>query len=176
MIFDMSRQVTLFIYSILSGILIGVLFDIYRIIRGVEEPGKIVTAIEDLLFWILTAIIIFVFMMYTNYAYLSFNIFVYIAMGIFLHFKLFSKTFIKILNSVLKYVFSLLRMIFYHIFYPFRIIFQKITKKEKKKVQNNDISTWRKYKYKLKYSYRLIIVDKHVFLLLWGGSDELWKN
>lgn len=129
MIFEMNRQVTLFLYSIFSGVLIGILFDIYRIIRGTEEPGTIVTAIEDFLFWVLTAGIVFVFMMYTNYAYLSFNIFVYIAMGLFLHFKVFSKYFIKILNRSLKMLISLFHISFYHIFYPLRIIFQKITKK-----------------------------------------------
>ena len=129
MIFNMDKQITIFIFSILSGFLIGVFFDLYRIIRGNEIPGKIVTAIEDLLFWILTAILVFIFMMYTNYAYLSFNIFAYIAIGIFVYFKLISKLVINILKNVFRIVQLGVRVLIYHVFYPIRVIFQKITKK-----------------------------------------------
>ena len=134
MIFNMEKQITIFIFSILSGFLIGVLFDLYRIIRWNEIPGKIVTAIEDLLFWILTAILVFIFMMYTNYAYLSFNIFAYIAIGIFVYFKLISKLVINVLKNVFRIVQLGVRVLIYHVFYPIRVIFQKITKKYDKNI------------------------------------------
>lgn len=133
MIFDMDRQIAIFIFSLASGILIGILFDLYRIIRGNENPGNIVTAIEDLLFWILTAMIVFIFMMYTNYAYLSFNIFVYMIVGMIIHLKLLSGFFISIMGKVYDIFNICVRVSFYYIFYPFRIIFQKITKKSSEK-------------------------------------------
>jgi len=89
MIFTMPEQVNLFIYSLLCGALIGVLFDVYRTFRGFESLNKLVTAIEDLLFWILTGLIIFIFMMYTSYAFMSFNVFVYIALGLFIYLRLY---------------------------------------------------------------------------------------
>lgn len=133
MIFDMDRQIAIFIFSLASGIIIGILFDLYRIIRGNENPGNIVTAIEDLLFWILTAMIVFIFMMYTNYAYLSFNIFVYMIVGLIIHLKLLSGFFISIMGKIYDIFTICARVSFYYIFYPFRIIFQKITKKSSKK-------------------------------------------
>jgi len=129
MIFDMGRQIALFIFSLLSGMLVGIFFDVYRVIRGFEEPGTIITAIQDMLFWILTGIIVFIFMMYTNYAYMSFNVFVYNLIGLFIYFKLFSNIVILAYGSILNAILTFFRVIFYYIFYPIRIIFSKITKK-----------------------------------------------
>lgn len=126
MIFSMSQQVNLFVFSLLSGMLIGVLFDTYRTVRGFESLNKLVTAVEDILFWILTGIIIFIFMMYTSYAYMSFNVFVYIALGLFIYLKSISKAFVKTLHSVLVSVFKTTRIIFYIITYPLRVCFYKL--------------------------------------------------
>ncbi|HAK44240.1 MAG TPA: spore cortex biosynthesis protein YabQ [Clostridium sp.] len=129
MIFDMGRQITLFIFSLLSGMLVGIFFDVYRVIRGFEQPGIIITAIQDLLFWILTGIIVFIFMMYTNYAYMSFNVFVYNGIGLFIYFKLFSHIFLLGYGKVLNAILAIFRVTFYYLFYPIRIIFYKIIKK-----------------------------------------------
>jgi spore cortex biosynthesis protein YabQ len=130
MIFSMSQQVNLFVFSLLSGILIGVLFDIYRIIRGFESLNKLITAIEDILFWVLTGIIIFMFMMYTSYAYMSFNVFVYIGIGLLLYLKIISRTFVNTLHSLLVVIFKGIRIMFYIITYPIRIGFYKIITKK----------------------------------------------
>jgi spore cortex biosynthesis protein YabQ len=129
MIFDMSRQITLFIFSLLSGMLVGIFFDVYRVLRGFEEPGTMITAIQDMLFWILTGIIVFIFMMYTNYAYMSFNVFVYNGIGLIIYLKLFSHVFILGYGKILNAILAIFRVIFYYLFYPIRIIFHKIIKK-----------------------------------------------
>lgn len=129
MIFDMGRQITLFIFSLFSGMLVGIFFDVYRVIRGFEEPGTVITAIQDLLFWILTGIIVFIFMMYTNYAYMSFNVFVYNGVGLFVYFKLFSHIFLLGYGKILNAILTIFRVMFYYLFYPIRIIFHKIIKK-----------------------------------------------
>lgn len=129
MIFDMNRQVTLFIFSLLSGVAVGVLFDFYRVIRGLKESGKVITAIEDILFWILTGVLIFLFMMYTNYAYMSFNVFMYNGIGLLLYFFMVSKYAIRLWDKVLNFLNSIIRVAINWIFYPLRIIFHKIRKK-----------------------------------------------
>lgn len=129
MIFNMSKQVTLFIFSLLSGMLVGVFFDAYRVIRGFEEPGRVITIVQDLLFWVLTGIMIFVFMMYTSFAYMSFNVFAYNGLGLLVYFKIFSSVFILGYNKIINFVVGLFRVVFYYLFYPIRIIFEKIRKK-----------------------------------------------
>jgi len=125
----MPEQVNLFVFSIIGGMLIGILFDIYRIIRGFESLNKFITAVEDLLFWILTGIFIFIFMMYTSYAYMSFNVFVYIAIGLLIYLKLISKGFVKTLHKLLIFLLTTFRIVFYVITYPIRVFFYKILRK-----------------------------------------------
>ena len=129
MIFDMSKQITLFVFSLLSGMFIGVLFDFYRVIRGFEVSGKVITAIQDILFWVLTGILVFIFMMITNYAYMSFNVFAFNGIGLFLYFKIFSSYIIKLWNKILSYLVIISRVVINWLFYPLRIIFHKLRKK-----------------------------------------------
>lgn len=129
MIFDMDRQITLFIFSLINGMAVGVLYDFYRVIRGFEEPGKIITAIQDMLFWILTGILIFILMMYTNYAYMSFNVFLYNGLGLVLYFKLISRRAILVCDRIIEFMITIIRIVFNWLFYPLRIIFHKLRKK-----------------------------------------------
>ena len=49
-----SNQAYLFFIFIVNGILIGLLFDFFRIARKVFRTNDIITYIQDILFWILT--------------------------------------------------------------------------------------------------------------------------
>ncbi len=73
----LTMQFNLLMYSVIAGIITGFLFDIYRSIRGLNSI-KIITVIEDILFWILTALIIFTFLLYTNYAFLTPYVYIFI--------------------------------------------------------------------------------------------------
>ncbi len=57
---EINMQVNIVIYSFIAGIITGILFDIYRIFRGMNKI-KVITIIEDLLFWSLSSLIIFTF-------------------------------------------------------------------------------------------------------------------
>lgn len=49
-----TNQAYLFLVFIINGLLIGLLFDIFRILRRAFKTSDFVTYIEDILFWILT--------------------------------------------------------------------------------------------------------------------------
>ena len=103
MIISLINQVKLIIFSLLSGIITGVFFDIYRLIRGFENPNKVLTIIQDLLFWILTSIVVFIFLMYTNEGYINFYVYVCLIIGVYLYLKLLSRVFIKVQYKLLKF-------------------------------------------------------------------------
>ena len=67
---QLNVQVDIVIYSLLAGVLTGILFDAYRLIRGYKIP-KVIVVVEDLLFWALCALVVFTFLLYTNYAFLG---------------------------------------------------------------------------------------------------------
>ena len=52
------KQTYLFLMFLLNGLIIGIFFDFFRILRKSFNTSDIVTYIEDFLFWLLTGILI----------------------------------------------------------------------------------------------------------------------
>lgn len=122
MILPINTQIFYFLYTAIAGIIIGIMFDIYRILRGFNHPNKFITAISDLLFWVLAAIVIFIFFSLTNNGELRYYTFMGIIIGLFLYFKLFSRVIIKTLRFIIYYFIKFFRIIIILIFYPIKLI------------------------------------------------------
>ena len=80
MLLNTEIQFSIIMYAILAGILTGAMFDLYRIIRG-SNVNKVIIAIEDILFWILAAMIVFAFLLYTNYAFLGAYVYIFMILS-----------------------------------------------------------------------------------------------
>ncbi|WP_242944047.1 spore cortex biosynthesis protein YabQ [Clostridium sp. N3C] len=119
-------QAKLVLYSILAGILTGFLFDFYRTFRGFENVHKVIIIIEDILFWILAGILIFVFLLYTNQAVMSVYVYIWMIFGVYLYMKLVSKSFRKIQYTLISNISKFFRILINILIYPFRWIFYKI--------------------------------------------------
>jgi spore cortex biosynthesis protein YabQ len=117
------------LYSILAGILIGVFYDFYSMVRGLRIP-KIILMIEDILFWILTAIIIFTFLLYNNYAFLGPYVYVFMILTLIVYLKLVSPKVIKLEKYFLERISMILRVIFKVLIYPVRILYYNISGKK----------------------------------------------
>ena len=126
MIVSLIGQVKLIIFSLLSGIITGVFFDIYRLIRGFENPNKVITIIQDLLFWTLTSIVIFVFLLYINEGYINFYVYMCLIIGVYLYIKLISRIFIKVQYKLLKFNGKVFRVVFNVILYPVDLLLYKL--------------------------------------------------
>jgi len=113
------------LYSILSGILIGILFDLYSMIRGIKVP-KIIVIIEDILFWVLTALIVFTFLLYKNYAFLGPYVYVFMILTLIIYLKIISSKVRKIEIYIIEKVSWLFRIIFKTLSYPVKIIYYNI--------------------------------------------------
>lgn len=127
---ELNVQFNIILYSLLAGLLTGILFDAYRIIRGFKCV-KIVVIIEDILFWILCALIVFAFLLYTNYAFLGIYVYLFIFIAITLYFKTLSKYIINSEKIILKKLFRVFRITKNNFIYPFKIFFSKISDKNK---------------------------------------------
>ena len=125
---DTNIQFSIILYALLAGILTGLMFDLYRIIRGSKVP-KFIIAIEDTLFWILAAMIIFAFLLYTNYAFLGVYVYAFMLISLGLYMKFISNKCIRFELEVVNGVGKMLRVIFKNIIYPFKVIFYNITGK-----------------------------------------------
>ena len=122
-------QFNIVLYSILSGILTGILFDLYNIIRGVKVP-KIIVFIEDILFWILAAIIVFTFLLYTSYAFLGPYVYIFMIVTLIFYLKCISSKVLKLELYVINKVSKFIRVVLKTIIYPIKIIYYSISGKK----------------------------------------------
>ena len=121
-------QFNIIMYALLAGVLTGLMFDLYRIVRGSKVP-KVVIVIEDMLFWILTAMVVFAFLLYTNYAFLGVYVYVFMLVSLALYMKFISNKCIRFELKIVNAVEKVFRITFKNIIYPFKIIFYSITGK-----------------------------------------------
>lgn len=124
MILPLQEQFNIVIFSFLAGILIGLLFDGYRLIRGMST-SKIILMIQDTLFWILTAMIVFVFLLVFNYGFLNTYVYIIIAFGLTFYLVLFSKKIFKLENIIARTTYKGFRLVGKNIRYIFKNIFAK---------------------------------------------------
>ena len=127
---QISMQFNIVFFSILAGIITGILFDMYRIIRGLSN-FKAVMIVEDILFWILASIIVFTFLLYTNYAFLTPYVYIFICCTILLYMISISKYFYSIEKFILDIIFKIIRVILKNLSYPLKLAFYKIIDKNK---------------------------------------------
>ena len=117
----LSQFNTVFIFF-LTGICIGLLFDFFRIQRKVLKTCDFITYIQDILFWIVSGlIIIFVIMKYTNG-----EIRIYMALGIILgiliYFLIISKYIMKIFVCILSFLLNIIGKLLFPIKKIYKII------------------------------------------------------
>lgn len=132
MLISIPSQINIIIFSFLGGFVTGVLFDIYRVIRGAAFVNKIMTFVEDLLFWIFASLVIFIFLNITNSGNVGLYVYMYIIFGLFVYIKLISKYFILFIRKISNIIFVTLCRVKNIAFYPFEVIYFIINSKNNK--------------------------------------------
>lgn len=134
MILPIGVQARIVLFCLLAGVITGGLFDLYRLMRGFKNPNKVVTFIEDTLFWIFTAIVVFIFLVFTKCTHLGMYAYMFIAVGILMYMVFISKVFLKIQYRIFNSVGKIVRIFINMALYPFKVGFYKINFKNKKKI------------------------------------------
>lgn len=93
----------LFIFTI-TGISIGILFDIFRIVRRSFKTPDFITYIQDTIFWILTGLILLFTIFTFNNGELRIYIFIGLILGLCLYILTLSKYFIKISVKIIELI------------------------------------------------------------------------
>ena len=63
---SIASQVLVFVYSLFLGVLLGITYDIFRIIRMVINSKNIAVFIQDVLYFIISGVITFLFVLGVN--------------------------------------------------------------------------------------------------------------
>ena len=131
----MLDQLYIVISFFFSGIIIGILFDLFRSTRRSFKIPNIIIYIEDTLFWILTGLIIILTIFICTDGQIRLYMILILITGAFIYFSLVSK-FVIIINVKLL---NLVQSIIHFITQPFKLIlnfiknnikFKKISKKQ----------------------------------------------
>ena len=85
------NQANLFLIFTINGILIGLLFDIFRILRKSFKTSDIITYTEDLIFWILTGLLLLYSIFTFSNGEVRFYMFLAVFCGCLIYMLLFSK-------------------------------------------------------------------------------------
>lgn len=112
----------LFLIFILVGIIIGLLFDFFRILRRTFKTSDFITYIQDILFWILSGIILIYAIFVFNNGELRAYIFLSIFIGIITYMLTISKYFIKFNVMILSGIKRVIIIIFKILTYPIKMI------------------------------------------------------
>ena len=106
------NQANLFLIFTINGILIGLLFDIFRILRKSFKTSDIITYCEDLLFWILTGLLLLYSIFTFNAGEIRFYMFLAVFCGCIIYMLLFSKYFIEINVKIILTIKKIITTIF----------------------------------------------------------------
>ena len=123
-----TNQAYLFLIFCVNGIIIGLLFDFFRILRRSFKTKDIITYMEDILFWILTGLIL----LYSIFTFSNGEIRFYMLLGVFLgcliYMLMFSKYFININVKIILVLKKVIGKILSIIIIPIKIIIKFIKK------------------------------------------------
>ena len=122
------NQAQLFLVFIINGIIIGILFDFFRILRKSFETSDFTTYIEDILFWILTGVSILFTLFKFNNGEIRLYMFFAIGIGILFYILIFSSYIIKLNVSIICFLKKAIKKILFYIYIPIKFIL-KIVKK-----------------------------------------------
>ena len=122
------NQCYLFLIFTLNGILIGFLFDFFRILRKIFKTANYITYIEDILFWILTGISIIFFLYKFSDGNLRVFIFIGLIFGFILYMLTLSKIIINIFVHIINFIIKILEKIFLIVKVPIKNIYNFLKK------------------------------------------------
>jgi len=131
---------------IISGITIGVFFDIFRILRKSFKTPDFITYIEDILFWIITGgFLLFILFTFENGQIRSYNV-IGLTIGGIIYIFTISKYFIKYSVAIISFFKNIFCKIFKITIYPIKMFFKPVSfviinlkniTKFDKKIKNN---------------------------------------
>ncbi len=125
---DLNIQVIIFLWSLVLGSILGLLYDIFKSVRFAFKSNKKHLFIQDIIYCLLCGFLTFLFSLAINRGNLRF----YIIMGEFLGFFIYqtsvSKIFMKVTITIIIIIKKVLHKIYKIIFSPIISIVKKIIK------------------------------------------------
>lgn len=150
---SLANQTSVFLFSCALGFGLGLLYDVFRITRAAINPGRIFIFFQDAIYWILCAIITFLFMLTVNSGEIRGFVLVGELAGGILYYCTLGYLIMKSTKAIIKAIKSVLRFIFKTFIRPLLRLFRKIYRVFSKKV-GKVVKKSKKTKANIKYSLK----------------------
>ena len=124
---EIFNEVEIFVRAIFVGVFLCVVYDCFRIIRRIVKKGTIVTGIEDVIFSVFSAVMIFSYMYKVNGGIIRAYIFVAILIGVFVYEEGIGKFVVKYISKFIKKFIEVLKKCFK----PIRIVLNRCKNKKR---------------------------------------------
>lgn len=125
---DIHAELSLLLHSLTLGIIIMILYDVLRIFRKLIRHSVWVTALEDLLYWIICGICIFIMLYQKNDGKLRWFVVAGISVGMLMYNGTISRLLTDRIANGLKWFFHILGKVFGVVFKPVKIVLNLIKK------------------------------------------------
>ncbi len=118
------NQVYIFLYAILGGAIVALFYDILRIKRRAIKTNVIIVSLEDILYWLVAAMFLFITVYKSNSGEMRGYIFLGNVIGVILYETLFSKIIIDSSVKIINLIKRILLLIYKILSYPFKLIYK----------------------------------------------------
>lgn len=139
--FSVQSQTLSFLLSILLGVFTGIFYDVFRILRLSFSAHKVVVLLQDILFWLFTALASFLFIFVVNNG--AFRL--YFVFGELIGFGVYYFTMgvavMKVTEFLVKVIRRFFKFVFRLLLFPFKKIFVVFSPKVKKMCKSAKKST-----------------------------------
>ena len=132
-----NTQLLSFIAYLFSGIIICIVFDLFRSLRKGIKTSNIATYIEDVLFWVIAGLVILFVVNKYNYGELRVYTFLAMMLGAIVYFFTISKYFIKFLLNIILMIKKIVLFLinFFLKFIGKHVFFLILNLKKKQKIE-----------------------------------------
>ena len=129
-------QSAAFMYSVLPGVIIGVIYGFFKLLRTVFNFSVVMTFAADVVFMLVSAVLVYLYIL----AFLSGYVRVYLLPGILAGFLAYRLTVGKLLCRVYRPVFAFLKRVLSAASKKFKLFAKKVLKKLRHLLYNRRVS------------------------------------
>lgn len=122
MILSMSEQSLLFCTTVIAGMIMGFLYDWIRVARRMIRHSYIMVQIEDIIYWILAVVGIFMLLLSRNYGEIRLFSLAGVLIGMVLYFFTVSHLFLKVSVGILNIIKKIILLLWNIIMTPVKLV------------------------------------------------------
>ncbi len=126
MLVSLNAQALIFLYTVIGGLFVGFIYDLFRISRKVFKPSNWVIYLQDIIFWFIVSIVIFITFFISNAGEIRGYAIIGIILGAILYACTMSFFIMKVSLKIINFITKLSKSIYKTLRRPVKLAFKAI--------------------------------------------------